>query len=115
MIGLLESGCCADTIAGLMRGFGLEVEIAASPVDTLAMAHRLRPQGVLIALDIPGLREIDELTTFVSNLRKAGVTMVLGMSTTLDELSAISFGLDGFIPKGQIVDRIGEIVELMCG
>jgi CheY-like chemotaxis protein/two-component sensor histidine kinase len=88
----------ADTLAAVLAAMGHQVEIAYSALSALAAVERLRPDAILIDLDLPRMSGY----AVAQRLRarsELGSTLLVALSGDEDEAAARAGGFDRHLKK----------------
>ena len=91
------------TVRGVLTtllGFdGVEISTADDGPSALAMAQRLRPDIVLLDVNLPGMDGFDVCRELKDRATGERIVMLTGRSTSDDKLRGVAAGADAFLTK----------------
>jgi DNA-binding NarL/FixJ family response regulator len=86
---------------------------ASSGTEALTMAHELRPQLVLMDVNLPDLTGIEATKTLANKHPAIGVIIVTMLDDKDAFLSAIRAGARGFLLKGASSEEVGHAIKVV--
>ena len=102
-----------DGIVSLLNAAGMQVVgEAGNGADAIALAHRLRPDVVLMDIQMPGLNGIEATRRLRAELPEVQIVMLTVSEDDADLFDAVRAGAAGFLLKSLNSD---EFVDLLRG
>ena len=87
-------------VLSTLLGFeGVDVSMAEDGVAALAMAERLRPDVVLLDVNLPGKDGFEVCRELKARAAGERVVMITGRAAREDELAGLAAGADAFLRK----------------
>ncbi|HVS77191.1 MAG TPA: ATP-binding protein [Steroidobacteraceae bacterium] len=89
----------ADTVAAILTATGHRVEVAYSALSALACAERLRPEAILLDLDLPRMSGYEVARRLRTHPQLSGSVLIALSGNRGDEAAALAAGFDRYLRK----------------
>lgn len=105
-----------DMVRRFLRLEGFEVEICSSPIGVSNLVRRMKPNIVLLDVNIPALSGPQLLQVLRKNVEGGQTRFVLYSSEDADELRrlAAEVGADAYIEKGGDGTSLARRLRTLC-
>ncbi|TFZ08769.1 response regulator [Ramlibacter humi] len=104
----------ADVLVAYLRRDGLDAQVARDGPQALEMFRRLRPDFVLLDIQLPGIDGVEVLREIRAE-SDAPVMMVTARAEDLDKLLALRLGADDYVVKPfsppEVVARVRAVLR----
>lgn len=101
-------------LVSLMRTRQDLVEIigeAANGTQALEMAYRLRPDVILMDIQLPDINGLEVSANIRQHMPSAAIVMLTASETDQDLCHAIELGVAGYLPKSLDADELFHLLE----
>jgi DNA-binding NarL/FixJ family response regulator len=101
-------------LVSLMRTRQELVEIvgeAATGTQALEMVHRVKPDVILMDIQLPDISGLDVAANVRQHLSSAAIVMLTASETDQDLCRAMELGVSGYLPKSLDADELFHLLE----
>jgi DNA-binding NarL/FixJ family response regulator len=91
------------------------VGVARGGEEALTLAQDLRPQVILIDLNMPGLNGLETIPRLRAMLPEAGIIALTLLDPKVYRQAALAAGADDFVPKGNLSTDLLPAIRQVVG